>query len=747
MNDARQGWGARKNRLARRAGADGAPLMEGLEQRALFSNANFASVGFAFETRPFGEILTTVYSTEGRLETTTGAVTGTTYAAGTFDRFNAGSLLFSSVQQLADGRYLRHPNRGTQGTPEESNGARFLSRDGFGAGWWFADFGDGEKEVEWIVERPTNATRAEFEGTWRFSVLGSRNVNDDFYNGYGDLVISSSSVRWYVDGGYMPRFSSSILSTSSDGLLRTSAREYFYMSADRSVMIFADMAEDDDEIYIGVAVREEAHPTRGQVAGDYLLAWAFADGPADYGPNGEVDYAQRYLRLESDGDYRIWDLDDYDSGRTGNSWVINRGEWYISTQGEVVLQEQHSGDLARFAVGNNRSTLMGVLLQDAHTDDPVLGLATRAFPVGTTPPDPDAVFTIPGEGSFGRPLVFELGTDDVWEVVDLIREAGGPTIIGKVVSWIDPKDGRAYAAGMSSAGLILYSEPATGNWTYRNLSTEAFGQAIMSGLQVMITPDNLVNLTGLNASGQLLRYYQRTTPAGSWAYTNIATTDLTTQGLATPAFVGPLVSYATSWGGLNVAGLDVNGRIWSVWWAPGQARWTVTDLSAASGAAPIAGNLAVYLTPWNGINLAGTNTAGELRVTWWVPGFAGAWRQTNLTAETGGALLRPESITSYVSEWGGLNVAGLDATTGEVKVYWWTPERTQIGWAVTSISTSLAPGTTRIIDDDIRGLAAPDRSLNIFGYAQDGSLLRYYWEPGFGGTWQAQNLSEIAVDR
>jgi hypothetical protein len=723
-------------------------FFEALEPRTLFAATAFASVGLAYEDGTHNEIHTTLYGTEGVIDTATGDVDGTTFAAGHFDRESVGPLLFGNIQNLDTGRYLRHPNNGTQGEAVESNGARFLTRDGFPAGWWFADFGGGEQEVEWIVERPTDALPEDFQGTWRFASISTDESNDDFSNAFGDLVIGASAVQWNVEQGSFPRGSSAILTTTPDGLLKTNAAEYMYLSADGSVLIFADMAEEDQQVYIGVAVRENPAPFAGDIVGEYLLAWAFADGPADNTPNEEVAYRQRYVRLDDDGRYHIWSLDDYDSGNTGEEWAINRGTWTVS-DGEVVLEEQDTGDLAWFTVADNASTLVGFLLQNDTDDDPVLGLATRAFP--ELPAEPGGVFTVPGEGPDNLQLVYELGTDDVWEVTNLIGEAGGPEINGSIVTWIDPKDGHAYAVGMTDQGVVLYSEPDQGDWTYRNLSDETLGESITDGLQFMIAPDGIVHVTGLNADGELVRYYQTGAAASDgsfdWAFVNIDSHDLAPQGQHTPAFVGALTAYATSWNGLNVAGLDAEGRIWSVWWAPGLERWTVTDLSAASGAGPVVGNLAVYLTPWNGINLAGLDDNGHLQVTWWVPQFEGDWARNDLTAETNGPTFVIGSVTSYVSSWGGLNVAGMDADSGEIKVYWWVPEHTEIGWLVTSISQSVPIDAPVITDFDIRGIAAPDGSLNVFGYAEDGSYVNYYWYPGFGGDWRAENLSDTAVDR
>jgi hypothetical protein len=90
---------------------------------------------------------------------------------------------------------------------------------------------------------------------------------------------------------------------------------------------------------------------------------------------------------------------------------------------------------------------------------------------------------------------------------------------------------------------------------------------------------------------------------------------------------------------------------------------------------------------------------------------------------------------------------GIEESTGEVKAYWWSPERTRLGWAVTSLSAAVPIDSPRIVGDSLQGIAAPDSSLNVFGYAADGSFICYFWLPGFGGAWEAENLTEIAVDR
>jgi hypothetical protein len=267
-------------------------------------------------------------------------------------------------------------------------------------------------------------------------------------------------------------------------------------------------------------------------------------------------------------------------------------------------------------------------------------------------------------------------------------------------------------------------------------------------LDALIEPGGRVHLVGLAGDGDLLRYSQTgsSTIWGDYAWTseNIAAGELRANGDSMPMFVGPSVAYATAWGGLNVAGLDSDGNIWAVWWAPGAPRWFASNLTSTYGAEPVSGGLCVYLTPWNGINIGALDAQNQLVVTWWVPQFGGTWAHSNLSALAGGPPLNVDSVTSYVSAWGGLNVAGVDSRNGDVVVYWWSPARTQEGWAITSLH-SVVDGDVPRVATALQGLAAADSSLNVFGLSSSQNLIRYFWEPDFGGVWQGQNLSEIAV--
>lgn len=346
----------------------------------------------------------------------------------------------------------------------------------------------------------------------------------------------------------------------------------------------------------------------------------------------------------------------------------------------------------------------------------------------------------------GRPIVFQQGAGGAWTVTDLLAAAGGPSVHGDPLTWTDPKDGATYVAARSDSGLILFRRSA-GAWSFRNLTAEVPGAEMITGAMTsFISVDGLVTVAGLAADGDLILYQQtggQATGGYAWTAFNLTQRDLVPQGLSTPAFTGDLISYVTRWNGLNIAGLDAQGNIHSVWWAPGLSAWSVANLSEITGAAPVVGGLTAYLTSWDGINLAGVNDAGELTVTWWVPSFGGDWANDNLTTLIGGPLVQAESVASYVTSWGGLNVVAAD-TEGRLVVYWWSPQVVDLmgedTWIASPLSEIVENGP--VPGGPLTGVPYGD-TISIVGAEEDGSVFRYWWQ--VGGAWQAQDLTAIAT--
>ena len=359
----------------------------------------------------------------------------------------------------------------------------------------------------------------------------------------------------------------------------------------------------------------------------------------------------------------------------------------------------------------------------------------------------DGLLTLTVANRDGRPIVYVQQADGSWTVTDLISTAGGPQIEGDPMTWTDPKDGRPYIAARSAQGLVLYRREPGGVWSLRNLGAEIAGAPIITGESTsFITIDGIAAVAGLAANGDMILYHQTGENSGGhflWTAVNLSERDLRPQGLSTPAFAGKLISYVTAWNAQNITGLDAQGNILTVWWAPGLSAWSVDNLTAKTGAPPIVGGLTAYLTSWSGIHLAGVNDRGELTVTWWVPLFGPNWASNNLTREINGPAVRPDSIASYVTAWGGLNVVAADED-GRLVVYWWAPELKNIlgedRWLVTTLSDEVPDGP--VPDGPLTGVTFGD-TISVVGADEDGDLFRYWWQ--VGGAWQAQNLTDIAV--
>ncbi|HYE01844.1 MAG TPA: hypothetical protein VD963_01280 [Phycisphaerales bacterium] len=725
------------------------PTLDRLEGRVLPSGA-FASVGLAYNASDPGSIAAVVYSVEGELGNPdpdgVAPVGGDMFVSDIGGRQFDGDLPYGAVRFLADGRLERLPNRGRRDDPDETNGTRFVTAEGFPAGWWLGDYGGREgQELEFIVEQPSSATLGDLGGQWRFSLVGIDYRVGEFFSASGLMNIALSRVDWSEDLGLLGRSTSFISQFTPQGRGVTGAGEHLYLSRDGSTLLLADMDESEGEVFVGVAVRSGGPgPDPAGLPGGYLLSWALTDPDQDLA-DVPIAFAQYFLELGADGAYQVLDLDRYDDGERR---VIERGSWSLAG-GTLRLQAEDEGPRTSLIVSAGGRTLLGTRSVRGSITDPVLGLGVRAVPLAAAAP---AVLSLthPADGPGTR--AFELDQAGAWQATDVAAAAGGPAITGASLAFTDPKDNLTHVAAETAQGLVLYRGAPDGTWSWRNLTSELGAEAIVRGLTVMTGPDGLVALAGLTAGSEAVVYRQTggATPGGlpAWSFLNIYDQDLRPAGEALPVFQGELAAYATRWGGLNLAGLTEGGRLWSLWWAPGRDRWSSTDLSAITGAPALAGTPAVLLTPWDGINLAGVDERGHVMVTWWVPQFGGRWEVSDLTALANGPRLEPDSLTGLVTLWGGLNLAGrvpvsAGADAGDVVMYWWSPERTELGWAASNLSHSALPAGTPDLLGEFHGAAGQDGSLNIFGARSNGHLLRYFWEPGFL-AWAAEDVTTAA---
>jgi len=353
----------------------------------------------------------------------------------------------------------------------------------------------------------------------------------------------------------------------------------------------------------------------------------------------------------------------------------------------------------------------------------------------------NGVTTVAAVNDEGDVLVFRRHPgQSEWTRFNLSEDAGVAPATNVAV-FSDPGTGRASFAATTDAGLVLIEETAGGTWVVRNLTQEIAGAAaIVDSLFVLSPQSGLVLVGGRSAPGDVVVYgmTESFNDGGLriWAFNNLSQTQLRDGGFAVPVFRERLVTYVTPWNGLNIAGVDESGDIRVLWTAPGVAGWRETNLSTVAGTTPLVGDLTAYVAPWGGINVVGADAAGHLVVTWWAPTLGATWAKNDFTSEFGGPTLRGESMTSYVTPWGGLNVGGV-TDDGRVLMYWWVPSAGG-EWRIDEIETG---DDSR--DRPARSLTshvAPDGTFHIVGVSRSGEVVDLRWESG--REWEVEGLSE-----
>ncbi|MEM7754723.1 MAG: hypothetical protein AAF297_03705 [Planctomycetota bacterium] len=352
----------------------------------------------------------------------------------------------------------------------------------------------------------------------------------------------------------------------------------------------------------------------------------------------------------------------------------------------------------------------------------------------------------------GRPTVLE-STDNgaTWQGTDILSRIGLDNAQTEVVSWTDPASGQTFGAVVSNFNLYIFSQDANGNWSATNLNEEAnvpADQTPLASLTAFIGPDDRARIVGINRNGETVLYQQtlgldvRNPDPQTWFFINL-TGNLESRGLTAPEFVSDLTTYVTTWGQTTIAGLDSSGDIQTIWTVPSIQNWNTTNLSSITNAPRFVGAITPFLTTWGGINIAGMTSEGSLEAVWWVPQFGGDWRTVDLTESFNGPALDPASVTSFVTPWGGLNVAGVRADSepgqGELVAYWWAPGLEL--WNVASLASAF--GFTDRFASSVEATVTPQGQFNLLGPDADGDIIRYSWLPG--DTWRSQNLSAVAT--
>lgn len=311
--------------------------------------------------------------------------------------------------------------------------------------------------------------------------------------------------------------------------------------------------------------------------------------------------------------------------------------------------------------------------------DPMRSLANT--PVGATGA------AIVAFNDFGELIYFRREADsDPWTGEELTIPVG--VEVYGAVAW---DTGVALA---TSEGVVRLARASDGSWDSRNLTTTVTGATgIASSLRMLRQKNGYVLLAGINGDNKVV-FYGSQDPAPDkdtqWGFDNLSETVLTEFEIADPNLQGDLVTYVTPWNGLNIAGLNADGEPVVFWTAPGISGWRFTNLSASQEDPALARGferLSVNVLPWGGIAL--TDADSSLRTVWWSPGLGGLWKfaaLADVVENSPRPLLVKESVVGFATTWGGQNIAGVDIH-GHLWVFWWSPESDK--WVAVSLENAI----------------------------------------------------------
>lgn len=244
-----------------------------------------------------------------------------------------------------------------------------------------------------------------------------------------------------------------------------------------------------------------------------------------------------------------------------------------------------------------------------------------------------------------------------------------------------------------------------------------------------------VNLAATDENHHL-QFFTGNPVTGAWSVTDL------TALIDAPGITGDLSHYSPSWGAIHIAGLDARGHAINYWFAPGQTTWQFSDLTDLFNGPVMTSGLTGYVTGWDGLNLAGLNSAGEVIVYWWAPGLPGdAWQTINMTSTFSGRTLTGQ-LDAWVTPWGALNVAGL-TSDGDVYTYWWSPSLgITAPWQTANLSQ--AAGTFPKLTTGVEVGVGSDGSMNVFGLDADNKLRLVRWVPNTDDLWKGSDVTSLS---
>jgi hypothetical protein len=368
----------------------------------------------------------------------------------------------------------------------------------------------------------------------------------------------------------------------------------------------------------------------------------------------------------------------------------------------------------------------GVVTINGLTPDSSFDIEFWSTAIGTTAPlSSTNVFSPRGVLTFNLP---SFATDVAVKFKS--RAAAGTT--QRIVSVSNDTQLLTFTLNGARQPVVSIRDTATGSTTTQYIAAIAG----FTGRLNDITPFVWAGSVHLAATDENhhLHLFTGNPAAGTWTVTDL------TALIDAPGITGDLSHYSPSWGAIHIAGLDARGHAINYWYAPGQTTWQFSDLTSLFNGPIMSSGLTGYVTGWDGLNVAGLNSSGEVIVYWWAPGLTN-WQTLNMTTTFSGSTLTGQ-LDAWVTPWGALNIGGLTAD-GDVYTYWWSPTLGSTAPWQTANLTTAAAGTPKFTRGVEVGVGS-DGSMNIFGLDAQDNLRLVRWVPNTDGLWKGSNVTSLS---
>ncbi len=344
-------------------------------------------------------------------------------------------------------------------------------------------------------------------------------------------------------------------------------------------------------------------------------------------------------------------------------------------------------------------------------------------------------------GADGEVLLFiERGSSPV-AIVDVAEVSGGPRAIGPLVAWVDHHTGLVRGAAATTRGLTIYREHSSGAWGHVVLSERLGTQTqVRPDIALTVGPGGRINIVGVSADGDLIRYVQSGEGPIGWSEWNISENQLAWRGLATPDFIGSITALSTSWGGLNIAGIDAKGDLVTVWTSLTAGRWYVSNLSDHAGIGPLWSGLDSVSAGRGGIHFSTVNGAGKVTIVSWKPGSAG-WSASTLDSSP--TMQQGEIAMAFDPRSRSLVVTTLRLDTGALILHRLPLEFAPPTPQWTTVSGFGVP-VERRVRDWLSVTIGTDGVVGVFGNNPEEETVRFTASDPLATEWNFENLTDMA---